>query len=271
MVSKLLSTTGHLSFDELSGRLRYFGPVANLHIHSDLRLQSDYANRQALEQQRRAEKAIRSISLETHDYLMNLFWDCYNSVLHVIHQQAFEEDRERGGSQYYSGFLHICVLAMGYRFADKTRPDKMRISLPDKENTLQREAKYMLEYEIEQPGGIASIVALLLLGDLETGSGRDNLGWLYAGMANRLCFEIGLHLDTSSSGASQRDTEIARMTLWACIVYDRYWALFLGRPTMMKPADMEVYRLCRDFERLGACEPAGPDKSWEKVRVLLCF
>jgi len=263
MVSKLLSTTGHLSFDQLSGRLRYFGPVANCHIHSELKAQSEDANRQVLEQQRRAEKAIRSISFDTHDYLMNLFWDHYNSVLHVIHQAAFEEERESGARRFYSGFLHVCVLAMGYRFADKTRPDMIRISLPDKENTLHREAKYMLEYEIEQPGGVPSIVALLLLGDLEAGVGRDNLGWLYAGMANRLCFEIGLHLDTTNTGASQREIEIGRMTLWACIVYDKYWALFLGRPTMMKPADLEVYKLSVEFDRLGTNLPAGPGKSRE--------
>ncbi|KAK5048536.1 hypothetical protein LTR84_005627 [Exophiala bonariae] len=263
MVSKLLSTTGHLSFDQLSGRLRYFGPVANCHIHSELKAQSEDAKRRALEQQRRAEKAIRSISFDTHDYLMNLFWDHYNSVLHVIHQAVFEEERENGAGQFYSGFLHVCVLAMGYRFADKTRPDMIRISLPDKENTLHREAKYMLEYEIEQAGGIPSIVALLLLGDLETGVGRDNLGWLYAGMANRLCFEIGLHLDTTNAGASPREIEIGRMTLWACIVYDKYWALFLGRPTMMKHTDLEVYKLSVAFERLGTSLPAGPAKSRE--------
>lgn len=263
MVSKLLSSTGHLSFDQLSGRLRYFGPVANCHVHSELKSQNDDASRQALEQQRRAEKAIRSISLDTHDYLMNLFWEHYNAVLHVVHRAAFEEGREAGRGPYYSGFLHICLLAAGYKFCQKDRPDMIRISLPDKESTLQREAKYMLEYEIEQPGGIPSIVALLLLGDLETGSGRDNLGWLYSGMANRLCFDIGLHLDASNTGASQRDIEIGRMTLWACIVYDKYWALFLGRPTMMKPSDLEVYRLSTEFERLGTSYPAGVEKSRE--------
>jgi hypothetical protein len=36
MVNKLLSTTGHLSFGQLSGRLRYFGPTTNCHVHSNL-------------------------------------------------------------------------------------------------------------------------------------------------------------------------------------------------------------------------------------------
>jgi hypothetical protein len=53
------------------------------------------------------------------------------------------------------------------------------------------------------------------------------------------------------------------MTLWACVIYDKYWALFLGRPTSMKSGDLEVSRLAKQFERLGTCLPAGPEKALE--------
>lgn len=43
----------------------------------------------------------------------------------------------------------------------------------------------------------------------------------------------------------------------------RYWALFLGRPTGMKNADLEIYSLSKQFERLGTCKPVGPEKSLE--------
>lgn len=263
MVSKLLSTRGHLSFDQLSGRLRYFGPTTNCHVHSDLHRQNELSHRQALEQTRRTQRVINTLTMETHDYLMDLFWTKYNSVLHVIHQEAFEDGRENGGN-FYSGFLHVCILAMGYRFAEKTRPDMLRIAMPNQESTLHQAAKFMLDYEIEQPGGIPSIVALLLLGDLECGVGRDNVGWLYAGMANRLCFDIGLHLDRSNSGLSQREIEIGRMTLLACVVYDKYWALFLGRPTSLKSSDLETYHLSQQFARLGKSLPAVPERRLEQ-------
>lgn len=263
MVKRLLSTRGHLSFDQLSGRLRYFGPTTNCHIYSELNPSED-ASRAALEQQRRTEKVIRSLSTDSNDYLMDLYWRHYNPVIHVVHQAAFEEDRENGRTQYYSGFLHICMLAMAYqRFANKSRPDMMKIGLPARESTLHKEAKYMLDCELEQPGGIPSIQALLLLGDLECGVGRDNLGWLYAGMANRLCFDVGLHLDNRNSGLQQREIDIGRMTLWACVIYDKYWALFLGRPTSLKSADLAIYNLSAQFERLGAIDPDGPAKTLE--------
>lgn len=263
MVNKLLSTRGHLSFDQLSGRLRYFGPTTNCHVHSDLHLHNEHLHRQALEQERRTQRVINTLTTETHDHLMDMFWTHYNPVIHVIHRAAFEECRESGGP-FYSGFLHVCILAMGYqRCVDKARPDMIKISMPNRESTLHREAKFMLDYEIEQPGGIPSIQALLLLGDLECGVGRDNVGWLYAGMANRLCFDIGLHLDRSKSGLSEREIEIGRMTLLACVIYDKYWALFLGRPTSLKSADLETHNLSHKFERLGKSLPAGPETSLE--------
>ena len=192
---------------------------------------------------------------------MALFWQHYNGVLHVVHEEAFNEDREAGRTQFYSGFLHICILAMGYRFADKSRPDMQRIALPDRESTLQREAKYMLDLELERPGGIPSIAALLILGDSEVGVGRDNVGWMYAGMAMRLCYDVGLHLDSRNTGLSDREVDIRKMTLWSCVIYDRYWSLFLGRPLTIKSADLEIYSLAEQFERLGTCKPAGVEKS----------
>ena len=93
--------------------------------------------------------------------------------------------------------------------------------------------------------------------------GRDNLGWLYSGLAVRLAFDIGLHLDSRPSGLPQREVEIRQMTLWACVMYDKYWALFLGRPTGMKSSDLEIYSLSKQFERLGTCKPVGLEKSME--------
>lgn len=261
ILSRLLSNRGHLSFDQISGRLRYYGPTVNSHIYSELQVDDAKQSRETLEQARRAEKIIRTLPMETHDYLMSLFWQHYNSVLHVVHEEAFNEDRENGKTQFYSGFLHICILAMGYRYSDKTRPDMQRIALPDRESTLHREAKYMLDLELERPGGIPSVAALLILGDSEVGVGRDNVGWMYAGMAMRLCYDIGLQLDSRHSGMSEREVDIRKMTLWACVIYDRYWSLFLGRPTTMKSTDLEIYSLADQFERLGTCKPAGAGKS----------
>jgi hypothetical protein len=84
LVSRLLSTRGHLSFDQISGRLRYFGPTVNSHIYSELDVDDEKSSREAIEQARRAQKIIRTLPIETHDYLLGLFWEYYNSVLHGV-------------------------------------------------------------------------------------------------------------------------------------------------------------------------------------------
>jgi len=176
---RLFSPKGGLSFDRLSDRLRYFGPTANSHVHADS--PDRYDSREPPEQIRRAERIIRSLTPKTHDYLMQNFWSYHNSVLQVVDRNVFEADRGSEKPKYYSSFLHIVILAVGWRFADKDRCDVARLNLGNRESTLHREARYMLDIELEQPMGIPSVQSLLLLGDLECGVGRDNTGWMYAG------------------------------------------------------------------------------------------
>lgn len=57
-------------------------------------------------------------------------------------------------------------------------------------------------------------------------------------MSNRLAFDIGLHLDCTSNGMPDQEVQIRRMVMRACVIFDRYWALFLGRPTSIKSQDI---------------------------------
>ena len=112
-------------------------------------------------QNERTRKLIKYIPSETQDHLMDRFWTCYNSVIHVLHMDAFEINRNNEDICHYSPFLHICVL--------------------DRESLLYKEAKKHVEHEFKMYGGIPSLQALLLLGDLECGIGKYNNGWMYAG------------------------------------------------------------------------------------------
>ncbi|RBR01298.1 hypothetical protein VDGD_01189 [Verticillium dahliae] len=268
MVHRLLSTKGNLAFDQLSGRIRFFGPTANSHVYTDT--QDHLDAREPPEQVRRAERIIRSLSSETHTYLMDNFWGYYNAVLNIIHQEAFEADRDAQSPRFYSSFLHIAILAMGFRFADFGRDDMRRITIGSRESTLHREAKYMLDIELERPGGIPSVQALLLLGDLECGVGRDNTGWMYSGMANRLAFDIGLHLDCRDNGISDIEIDIRHMAMRACVIYDKYWALFLGRPTSIKNQDIGMDLLSKHFSQLSSMLQDGtstPDKKSTGIEI----
>lgn len=255
LVNRLLSTKGSFDLDQLSGRLKYYGVTTNCHVRFNRR-QDQQSARRSLEHQRRSQRVIGQLSDETHDYLMNLFWQNYNIVLFGVSRAAFEEDLRHDGP-YCSQFLHLAILAMGYRYAEKTRPDMVKITSGYRESMLHEETKYMVEYEIDYPCGPPTIAALLLLGDLECSVGRDNVGWIYSGIANRLCFEFGLHLNRSH-GLSKSDNEVNRTTMFSCLLYDIYWAVFLGRPTGLKHNDLETYNLSRQLEQLGQTSSSKP-------------
>uniref|UniRef100_A0A8H7NGG6 Xylanolytic transcriptional activator regulatory domain-containing protein n=1 Tax=Bionectria ochroleuca TaxID=29856 RepID=A0A8H7NGG6_BIOOC len=257
IVHRLLSNKANLSFDQLSGRLRFFGPTANSHVYAESPDQFD--SREPPEQVRRAERIIRSLSTATYDYLMTNFWEYYNSVIQVIDREAFEADRDSQHPKYYSSFLHICVLAMGYRGSDQTRDDMKKISLGNRESTLHREAKYMLDIELERPGGSRvfrrSCSSVIL-----------NAGWegiIRVGcMANRLAFDIGLHLDCRTDGMPEQEVCTRRMVMRAAVIYDKYWALFLGRPTSIKSQDISMELLSDKFS---SSRPSICRRHWDRT------
>jgi hypothetical protein len=125
---------------------------------------------------------INDLSPETHDYLIDLFWSCHNTVFHLVHKDAFYNDRERGGTQFYSVFLHFAMLATAIRYAEKDRLDIQRLLQTGSGiSSLHEKARCLATLELERPGGIPSIQALFLLGDIECMIGRDDRGWCYAG------------------------------------------------------------------------------------------
>ncbi|KAK4124498.1 hypothetical protein N657DRAFT_680477 [Parathielavia appendiculata] len=234
----LLSAKGSYILDQAAGRTRFFGPTANSHVHA--RSSSTFVQRHRSECDLRAEQLIESLGPATYDHLMRCFWEYYNSWQQVVDESAFEAGRTTQDARFYSPFLHLAMLAIAFRFADWHRDDMKMIILGNRESTFHRETKSMLEIELEKPGGIPSVQALLMLADLECGVGRDTTGWMYSGMANRLAFDIGLHANTTGAGLSELEIHTRRQVMAACVIFDRKCALLLGRPTAIKAQDIGV-------------------------------
>jgi hypothetical protein len=171
MVNRLLSTRPYFSFDKQNHPLRFFGPSNNRHVYAEVGnfpTPTIPTPRIAVD----ANTIIAALPIETHDYLMDLFWHCYNPFIQLLDRNTFLEGRNKGDSQLYSPFLHVCMLAIGFRFANKDEADIKRISLPRMESTLHREARQLLSQGLDQLSGIPSVIALLLLSDLECGGKR---------------------------------------------------------------------------------------------------
>jgi hypothetical protein len=151
-------------------------------------------------------RALRSISPQLHSTLLGHFWDNYNAVISVVDRDLFDECKELVDSPYYSAVLHSAMLAMGYRFADKSDNEVQKITVHDRESTFYHEAKSSMWCELQKPK-VSTIAALLTLSDLEYGIGRSCLGWRYAGT----CF---LSLRQSSLYANCQKYTSLELTNW---------------------------------------------------------
>ncbi|KAL1841902.1 hypothetical protein VTJ49DRAFT_6424 [Mycothermus thermophilus] len=250
----LLSTRGtFLPSPSTPNHTRYFGPTANSHVHANananpaasslLSALVDEPHERAAAQQHRASLVIATLPAATHDYLLRCFWERYNAWQPVVDEAGFTAGRRGSPRLLYSPFLHLAMLAVGYRFAEWEREDVKRLVLGGeggrRESTLHREARGLVEGEVERPGGVASVQGLLLMAELEFGVGRDGSGWMFSGMANRLAFDIGLHVQPGAE-VSELERQTRRQAMSACVMFDRRWALFLGRPTSIKMQDIRV-------------------------------
>ncbi|CAK7234534.1 hypothetical protein SBRCBS47491_008981 [Sporothrix bragantina] len=284
--------SGSMSLGGPGGHSRYIGITTNYHIYSNMyHAEKEETRREREKNAARTREVLANIPFEAHNHLINQFWSCYNTIIHIVHRKAFEldsgmlvssrDDSSSGGidnrsanlignnlasgnGTYYSPFLHVCMLAIGYRYADRSRADVQAFATPDGESLLHEEAKRQVDHELQMPGGIPSLQALLLLGDLECGVGRYNTGWLYAGMACRLIFDLGLNRQISQAGQSRLDMEVKRTVLWGCVLLDRFWGLFLGRPTSIKISDISISNSnTTQPRRMQGCLPMGPQCRFE--------
>lgn len=260
MVRKIIPQS--FRFDLASGRVRCFGPGANMHL---LHATSLDKSTQKSNAHWPICMVVPGLSPVTDEYLLSLYWNCHNDTVHMCHSQFFYEDQKSGG-QFYSTFLHLTIIAIGLRYADKSRPDIARLLTRNSTSSvLHEKAKHMAKLELERPGGVTTIQAFLILADLECCGGNDDTGWLYAGMAFRLIYDVGLHVGSEALKLPEKEAELRHMVLWACIFYDKHWSLYLGRPTSIKIADIAPSCLSLDFGRLISHGPFGKEKRPETV------
>lgn len=109
--------------------------------------------------------------------LLNIFWDFQPLSITVVHRDMFLEHLFPGTTnEYYSDFLLNCILACAVRLST-------RVAIRSLSAMYIKRAKVELVNAMEQ-ATIATVQGFCLLSDFEMSSGRDQTGWLYAGISS---------------------------------------------------------------------------------------
>ncbi|KAM0468696.1 hypothetical protein ACHAP7_010678 [Fusarium lateritium] len=231
------------------GQLRYYGPTSNLNIQNSgtqSLFRSTIRNVSAEGKSVLGKLGLNhpvSSSLETH--LAKLYFSWEDPAIHVVDEEPFFREKEKylsgTNSPYYSETLNNAICAIGACLA---AGENLDVPEPAAEFFSMR-AKAFLDIEMDSPT-VATVQALVVMSASEAAFTRDARGWLYSGMAVRLCVDLGLHMDVTEHKLSglltQDDMNIRQTTFWGVFIHEHMWSLYVGRPWNMGIQNITVGR-----------------------------
>ena len=169
-------------------------------------------------------------------HLLDLHWNRQHHTFLLTYRPAFTRDLINGGP-YCSTFLLNAIFACASKYSD--RPS-LRDDPADPRTSGEcffRRCKELLD--IDRPS-IPTIIGLLLLGSTFIARGEISKGWIHTGLATRMVYDLGLHLDICKQGVSLEDVEIRRRVFWGAFICDKLQSLYMGRPVAIQMRDSNV-------------------------------
>ncbi|KAG7416600.1 Nitrogen assimilation transcription factor nirA [Fusarium oxysporum f. sp. raphani] len=264
-----------------NGEWRFYGATSNLHlVHGDFGHDfPDFSRRKSVQAILDTAGVGHAVDEQLINHLITLYFTWQNPSLRVVDQEAFQtarnefllSPREDG---LYCEFLVNAMCAVGASF-ERCKHPELPTPLSD---FFANRAKSLLDSELDKPR-LSTIQALAILSTHEGGATRDTRGWLYSGMAMRLAFDLGLHIDPTPYVASGRMSDIeARVrnaTFWGTFATDRMWGFYLGRPfhntlenvTLKRPSEDSITHSNTFWTPYGT--PVANQQRWPDTQELI--
>ncbi|CAG8564239.1 11693_t:CDS:2 [Acaulospora colombiana] len=158
------------------------------------------------------------------DQLLDLFWEKFSFYHPFIDRQDFMEKYDSMNINYnYIVLLYAILAVVSNNIASVNYYDRTRELLGEELGN----------------STLPTVQALLLLAGLQKGM-RSSSCWVYVGLAIRLAQDMGLHRDSSNWDLDKSQAEVRRRVWWACVTFDSFLSLALGRPLAINEQDYDV-------------------------------
>jgi hypothetical protein len=240
-----------LSVDE-QGQVRAIGPTSALYIpaapshaqdssliHVRNQLIANAAVQRQLESKIPATLTdIDSVPIELAMHLHDIHWNRQHHSFLLVYRPAYTRDMLCDGP-YFSKFLANAIFASASKFSDRPEVRDDASNPRTAGSRFLRRSDELLRGE-ESPfekSSIPTIAGLLLLGSTFIARGEVSKSWKYAGLAIRMVYDLGLHLDSRDPGLAAEDIEIRRRLFWGAFIIDKVQSLYLGRPMAIHLTD----------------------------------
>lgn len=229
---------------DAEGQFKFFGPTSSVHLTESISISLlDSCGAAGINED---DLAINDLDPDTQTHLLDVYWKYQHTVLQVFQKDTFLKGLQQRQPKYVSKALIYCVFACAARISP--RADLKALVLPRNEDDFGDDLPYLLakatqytEEELKRPR-ITTIQSLLLLSVLNSALGNDTKGWLLTGDACRLAVDLGIHKNDAMKlppgNLSLEDVQSRQLVYWACVLFDRFWGLYLGRPFCLNATDI---------------------------------
>lgn len=169
-------------FRDERGHLRLFGPTSTMLMAAVQPI--EIPGWQRLLAPPDDHRMTEEIPQHLQDYLLDHYWRYQNTILQVIHKDAFLEDMKAGRNRYYSKALLYAIFACAARTS--CHPEVRRLAFLADESCSKaepyflRKATSLLEDEIND-AGITTVQCLQLLSLVHCCRSNHTKGWLESG------------------------------------------------------------------------------------------
>ncbi|KAB8231579.1 transcription factor domain-containing protein [Aspergillus alliaceus] len=264
LVTQLSDRMGSLQIGS-DGHVRYYGPTShfnllrmptpdNLTIHRTIRQDGpDILDRLGVG---------KDIPTGFEEHLINLYFTWHNPLSQVVDREMYESARQKWHTKmedtpYYSESLTNAMCCLGAAFEPRYHPNFITYPRSVSDFFADR-AKALLEIELDSPT-VATVQAMTVLSAHDVGCKRNARGWLYSGMAMRLAFDLGLHIDMAPHVTerliNEAEAELRRTVFWGTFTVDHLWGFSLGRPVRINMEDVTV-------DKPGRNQTNDSDRKW---------
>lgn len=241
---------GNLSIDE-SGQLRYYGKSSGFYmLRSSKNFQNGafhfnsrgYHRTKKLDGQNVLPNplAVDPYELPPPDLaknLMDLYFTHFYPFLPLLHKKSFLASLD---TDHQPPPLLLNAI---YAVASRISPDVRVRSDPSLRDTAGdiffERARVLLDFEWDD-FRVSTVQSLLLLSSHQNGALKNIRGWLYSGLAFRMCQNLGLNRNCDSWNLSDEEKEERKRVFYCCFVVDRLTCAMHGRAPMIDERDLDT-------------------------------
>ncbi|KAG9946620.1 hypothetical protein KCU85_g6329, partial [Aureobasidium melanogenum] len=251
LVNQLSARLGSLRLAP-DGKLRYFGTASNLHLIDNQNKSGENfmlhtPSRVNIQRLLEVADLSQEVDIQLEDHLLRLFFTWHNPSSYIVDEEVFYMARQswfNTGVQnsYYNDVLKDAMCAIGASFGSHanmsliTYPRSMPQFFSDR-------AKILLDSHLDSPC-VATAQALVILASYEESCQNIARGWLFGGMAMRVAFDLGLHVDSAGYVAqgilTVAEARARQVAFWGCYLSNLLWSFHLGRPFSLDDSEVTV-------------------------------